>query len=176
VNRRERIQALVALRRLDAGSRRVQSKALHTVDAVLAAQPGEPDLLLLKGHLLERLGEYQEAHRMYAQAVRRDAENVLAAMDMGHSYYAAGRLTLALHWYDRAIVLLRSGLSWAVWRAEWEEAHWFRAWSLAEMGRIRAAVLCCRHGLAKAPRSRSLRDLLSTLQKGESNGSAPRRR
>ena len=165
MTRGERIQVLVTLRKVDAVPRAVRSRALRTIDTMLAAHPDEPDLLLLKGHLLDRLGEYQEARRLYARAVQRDAANVLAAMDMGHSFYFAGRLALALRWYDRAIALLRAGRCWALWRAEWEEAHWFRAWSLAEMGRRAAAVACCRHGLAQAPRSASLRSLLATFQR-----------
>lgn len=157
-------QTWVVSRTGNAGTRRAQSRALRAIDQVLATHPGEPELLLLKGHILDRLGEYQEARRHYAQAVRRDAANVLASMDMGHSYYYAGRLALALRWYDRAITLLRAGHSWAVWRAEWEEAHWFRAWALAEMGRLEAAIACCRHGLIRAPRSHSLRDLLIALR------------
>ena len=164
MTRRERIQILVRLRRVEGGPRRAQSQALRAVDGVLATHPDDPDLLLLKGHLLDRLGEYQEARRLYLRAVRQDAKNVLAAMDMGHSYYYAGRMGLALRWYHRAIALLRSGHSWAVWRAEWEEVHWFKAWSLAEMGRREAAIACCRHGLARAPRSRSLLDLLAGFQ------------
>lgn len=166
MTRQERIQALVTLRRVNAGPRGAQSKALHTIDRALKVHPDEPDLLLLKAHLLDRLGEYQEARRLYSRVVRRDGVNVLAAMDMGHSYYYAGRLALALRWYDRAIVLLRAGHCWAVWRAEWEEAHWFRAWSLAELGRSQAAIACCRHALRKAPRSHSLRDLLAAFQRG----------
>jgi len=164
VNRRERIQMLVTLRRVEGGPRRTQFLLIHRIDRALAEHPHEPDLLLLKGHVLDRLGEYQAARRLYTLAVRRDGANVLAAMDIGHSYYYAGRMALALRWYDRAIALLRAGHSWAVWRAEWEEAHWFRAWSLAEMGRRAAAIACCRHGLARAPRSHSLLDLLGTLQ------------
>ncbi len=164
MTRRERIQILVRLRRVEGGPRRAQSQALRAVDEMLATHPDDPDLLLLKGHLLDRLGEYQEARRLYVRAVRRDAKNVLAAIDMGHSYYYAGRMALALRWYDRAIALLRAGHSWAVWRAEWEEVHWFRAWSLAEIGRRQAAIASCRLGLAKAPRSRSLLDLLAAFQ------------
>lgn len=164
MTRRERIELLVTLRRVDAGPRRAQSRALHSIDRALRVHPDEPDLLLLKGHLLDRLGEYQEARRLYSRVMRRDGVNVLAAMDMGHSYYFAGQLALALRWYDRAIALLQAGHSWAVWRAEWEEAHWFRAWSLAELGRLAAASTCCRHGLARAPRSLSLRDLLDRFQ------------
>jgi tetratricopeptide (TPR) repeat protein len=176
VNRRERIQALATLRRVSAGPRTARSKALHTVDLALKAHPNEPDLLLLKGHLLERLGEYQEARRLYARVMRCNGANVLAAMDMGHSYYYAGRLSLALRWYDHALELLQAGHCWAVWRAEWEEAHWFRAWALAELGRTKAAVLCCRHGLAKAPRSHPLRDLLTRFQEGDPDTPGPRRR
>ncbi|HYB72286.1 MAG TPA: hypothetical protein VED18_02845 [Candidatus Sulfotelmatobacter sp.] len=176
VTRRERIQVLVTLRRLSAGPRQAQSKALATVDLALRAHPNEPDLLLLKGRLLERLGEYQEARRLYARVMRQNGANVLAAMDMGHSYYYAGRLSLALHWYDQALDLLRSGHCWALWRAEWEEAHWFRAWALAELGRTRAAVLCCRHGLARAPRSRALRDLLNRFHEGDADALGSRGR
>jgi len=175
VTRRERIRALVILRRVETRPQRAQSRALQSIDDALRAHPNEPDLLLLKGHLLDRLGHYQEARRLYAHVVRRAGENVLAAMDMGHSYYYSGRLALALRWYDQAITLLRAGHSWAVWRAEWEEAHWFRAWALAEMGRLEAAVACCRHGLARAPRSHPLRDLLATFQADGPDGPAPRR-
>jgi tetratricopeptide (TPR) repeat protein len=166
---------LVTLRRVEGRSGHAQALVLRRIDHALAVHPHEPDLLLLKGHLLDRLGEYQAARRLYTLAVRRDAANVLAAMDMGHSYYYAGRMAQALRWYDRAIALLRAGHSWALWRAEWEEAHWFRAWSLAEMGRRAAAIACCRHGLARAPRSRSLLDLLGTLQ-GNSVAGPPRGR
>jgi tetratricopeptide (TPR) repeat protein len=176
VTRRDRIQALVTLRRVGAGPRQAQSKALANVDLALRAHPNEPDLLLLKGHLLERLGEYQEARRLYARVMRENGANVLAAMDMGHSYYYAGRLSLALRWYDHALDLLQAGHCWAVWRAEWEEAHWFRAWALAELGRTKAAVLCCRHGLAKAPRSHSLRELLTRFQGGDADVPRSRRR
>jgi tetratricopeptide (TPR) repeat protein len=175
VTRRERIQALVALRRVDVRPHRARSQALRSVDDALRAHPDEPDLLLLKGHLLDRLGHYQEARRLYARVVRRDGDNVLAAMDMAHSYYYSGRLVLALRWYDQTIALLRAGHSWAVWRAEWQEAHWFRAWALAEMGRPEAAVACCRHGLTRAPRSHPLRDLLATFQGGGPDGPGPRR-
>ena len=164
MTRRERIQMLVTLRKVSAGTRRARSQALHTIDAALAAYPDEPDLLLLKAHLLDRLGEYQEARGLYSRVMRRDAANVLAALDMGHSYYYAGRLALALRWYDRALALLRAGHFWGVWRAEWEEVHWFRAWSLAELGRTPAAVVCCRQGLARAPRSHPLLDLLRRIQ------------
>ncbi len=170
MNRRERIQVLVTLRRVSAGTRRARSQALHTIDAALVTHPDEPDLLLLKAHLLDRLGEYQEARRLYSRVMRRDAHNVLAALDMGHSYYYAGRLALALRWYDRALALLRAGHFWGVWRVEWEEVHWSRAWSLAELGRTTAAAVCCRQGLARAPRSHSLLDLLSRIQRGEASG------
>ena len=173
MTRQERIQALVTLRRVNAGPRGAQSKALHTIDRALKVHPDEPDLLLLKAHLLDRLGEYQEARRLYSRVMRRDTANVLAALDMGHSYYYAGRLALALRWYDRALALLRAGHFWGVWRAEWEEVHWFRAWSLAELGRTPAAVVCCRHGLAKAPRSGPLRNLLTTFQRGEPASPGP---
>ncbi len=175
MTRQERIQALVTLRRVNAGPRGARSQALRSVDSALKAHPEEPDLLLLKAHLLDRLGHYQEARRLYARAVRRDGANVLAAMDMGHSYYFAGRLALALRWYDRAISLLRSGHCWAVWRAEWEEAHWFKAWSLAELRRRKSAITCCRHGLLRAPRSHPLRDLMNRFQKGESDNPESRR-
>ncbi len=163
--RRRRIHILATLRRVEEGPRRAQARVLHSLDRALAAHAQEPDLLLLKGHLLDRMGEYAQARRLYAEALRRDASNVLAAMDLGHSYYYAGRMALALRWYDRAIALLRAGHSWAVWRAEWEEAHWFRAWSLAELGHHQAAIASCRHGLARAPRSRSLLDLLAIFQR-----------
>ncbi len=176
MTRRERIQVLVTLRKASAGPRRARSQALHSIDAALDAHPDEPDLLLLKAHLLDRLGDYQEARRLYSRVMRQDAANVLAALDMGHSYYYAGRLALGLRWYDRALALLRAGHSWGVWRAEWEEVHWFRAWSLAELGRNQAAIACCRHGLGQAPRSRSLRDLLTTFTRGEPEDSRPRRR
>lgn len=176
MTRRERIQALVTLRRVSGASRRAQSKALRTVDAALAAHPDEPDLLLLKAHLLDRLGEYQEARRLYNRVMRRNGANVLAAVDMGHSYYYAGRLGLALRWYDRAIALLRAGHCWAIWRAEWEEAHWFKAWSLAEQGQARAAIVCCRTGLTRAPRSSTLRDLLAIFHRGEPDSPPSRRR
>lgn len=166
MTRRERIQALVNLRRIELRPWRERSQALRAIDAVLALRPQEPDLLVIKGQLLDRLGEYLEARRLYALAARRDAANVLAAMDMGHSYYYCGRLALALRWYDRAIALLRAGQCWAVWRAEWEEAHWFRAWALAELGRPQAAIACCRHGLARSPRSRALQDLLASFLEG----------
>ena len=165
MNRRERIQMLVTLRRAEGGPRRALSRALRSIDEALAAHPGEPDLLLLKGHLLDRLGEYQEARRLYAQAVRRDAGNVVAAIDLGHSYYYACRPAGALRWYERAVGLLQAGHSWAVWRAEWEEVHWSMALTLAEVGRWQAAVACCRHGLARAPRSRSLLDLLAVFER-----------
>ncbi len=176
MTRRERIQVLVTLRKASAGPRRARSQALHSIDAALAAHPDEPDLLLLKGHLLDRMGDYQEARRLYSRVMRQDAANVLAALDMGHSYYYAGRLALGLRWYGRALALLRAGHFWGVWRAEWEEVHWFRAWSLAELGRTTAAAVCCRQGLARAPRSHFLRDLLSRIQRGEASGSQPRRR
>ena len=164
MTRRGRVQAQVKLRKVSAGRRRAPSRALHTIDAALAAHPDEPDLLLLKAHLLDRLGEYQEARRLYSRVMRRDAANVLAAMDMGHSYYYAGRPALALRWYDRALALLRAGHFSGVWRVEWEEVHWFRAWSLAELGRNTAAVVCCRQGLARAPRSHPLLDLLRRIR------------
>lgn len=174
--RRRRIEILATLRRVEQGPRRAQVHVLHSLDTALAVHPHEPDLLLLKGHLLDRMGEYEEARRLYAEALRRDAGNVLAAMDLGHSYYYAGRMVLALRWYDRAIALLRAGHSWAVWRAEWEEAHWFRAWSLAEMGRHQAAIASCRLGLARAPRSRSLLDLQAVFERASSTHASPRLR
>ncbi len=124
----------------------------------------------MKAHLLDRLGEYQEARRLYARVLRRKNPNVLATLDMGHSYYYAGRLADALRWYDRAVALLRAGHCWAVWRAEWEEAHWFRAWALAERGRRVAAIACCRSGLARAPRSPSLLDLMTRIRETDTGG------
>jgi Flp pilus assembly protein TadD len=64
VIRRERIEMAIALHRPLAPRRPVRSRAIETIDALLAAQPDEPDLLLLKGHLLDRLGEYEAARRV----------------------------------------------------------------------------------------------------------------
>src|SRR3990170_214888 len=59
VTRRERIRALVILRRVETRPQRARSRALQSIDDALQAHPNEPDLLLLKGHLLDRLGHYQ---------------------------------------------------------------------------------------------------------------------
>jgi tetratricopeptide (TPR) repeat protein len=88
--------------------------ALDQVDQLLVSEPRNPSYRVLRAAILNRIGEYQEALRVYDDVVAEYPGNAHVWMSYGHALKTAGRQADSVDAYRRSI-RLRPQLGEAYW-------------------------------------------------------------
>ncbi|MGH8006907.1 MAG: hypothetical protein ACREQ3_07835 [Candidatus Binatia bacterium] len=113
----------------------------------------------MKGNIIEmyflHLSEaHEEARSCYEKALTYNRTNVCALTDMGDWHGAEGEYRKAIHFYDKAIALLKRGKFHRSQEEEMEEAYMGKINALKELKEHKAAQRCAKEGLQYCPNSK----------------------
>jgi len=140
--------------------------AIQLLDKYLGEiDPTDVDVLLLKGHILDSIHEFDQALTAYRKVLRIEHNNAAALNELG-GYYSNIRhdYPKALRYHGRALALIETGRFHRDEEDEFIEACTEKAAALLELNRPMDALRCIVHGLEKYPAAILLGDALQSAQ------------
>jgi tetratricopeptide (TPR) repeat protein len=126
-------------------ARQGAEEALQAVDALLAAEPDDPDALLLKARLLLELREDEAALVLHRRVVALRPGSAEALDGLARAFHALGRHTEALEVANRARALLGEGENFRHAGA----VYLTTVWCLRSLRRLPEAVAAAEEGLLR---------------------------
>lgn len=158
-NRARRLRKLErAKRRALAGDYR---DALTILDDLLAARSSDADALVLRGNVLDLMGEGLLARTAYETVLRHHPGHIRALIDLAELDEDAERPEAALLQLDLAQTLLENGQAYLDQAQELEEVFWAKYRCYRAMGRSAEARGILEQGVKLCPDSSLLRGLLA---------------
>lgn len=110
--------------------------ALRLVDELLQGTPGDCDCLVLKGNMLDMMGEYALSRPLYEEVIERDPGNIRALIDLAELDEHDGAFEKALLRLSLAETLLVAGQHYLDSEQELQEVRDARARCTRRIGSL----------------------------------------